>query len=118
MRRGTTPDYIFTIDGHDLRRSTVFVTIRQDEKQITLTGERLEVGYDGMGEGRTTIAFRLTQEETLGLRDGQAQAQVRWVEADGTAMCTGIDAIGVAPVLLEEVIRHADGAAAADSTAG
>ncbi len=118
MRRGTTPDYIFTIDGHDLRRSAVFVTIRQDERQITLTGDRLEVGYDGAGEGRATISFRLTQEETLDLHAGQAQAQVRWVDADGTAMCTAVEAIGVAPVLLEEVIRHADGAAAADPSEG
>ena len=29
----------------------------------------------------------------LGLHAGQAQAQVRWVAADGTALCTGIDAI-------------------------
>lgn len=118
MRKGTTPDYILTIPGYDLRESAVFVTIRQDGRQLTLTGDRLDIQYDDGDDGATAIAFRLTQAETLGLRPGQAQIQVRWVASDGTALCTGIDTIGVAPVLLEEVIAYGTGEAAADSDAG
>ena len=105
MRRGTTPDYILTIPGYDLRESAVYVTIRQDERKLTLSGERLDVSYGG---DDTSVAFRLTQQETLDLRPGKAQVQVRWADADGTALCTEIGVVSVAPVLLEEVIAHGE----------
>ena len=118
MRRSTTPDYILTIPGHDLRMSAVFVTLGQGENRITLTGDRLDITYDDEGGCCTAIAFRLTQEETLGLRPGQAEIQVRWLEADGTALCTEIGVVGVAPVLLEEVIAREDDGTEADPTEG
>ena len=91
MRRGTTPDFILAIPGHDLRECTVKVTLRQDGRMLTLAGERLSLSYDEEDGGCTAIAFRLTQEETLGLRTGQAEVQARWVDAEGTALCTEID---------------------------
>lgn len=106
MRRGTTPDYILTIPDHDLQGCAVFVTLRQNNQQVTLTGRRLNVRYEEGEDAGTVITFRLTQQETLGLHVGQGQVQVRWVDARGTAMCTEIDTVTVLPVLLEEVIEH------------
>lgn len=116
MRRGTTPDYILTVPGQDLRGSAVYVTISQEGAQVTLTGERLAVEAAAVGDDTpaTTIAFRLTQRETLDLRAGQASVQVRWIEADGTAQATEIGTIGIMPVLLEEVIDYAGNTPAGD----
>lgn len=125
MRRGTTPDYIATIPGYDLRACAVYVTIAQSGKQATLTGGRLEIEYDPPTEGDapgggaagcagepcgdvggTSIRFRLTQEETLGMRAGQASVQARWIDLEGTALATEIGTISIMPVLLEEVIAY------------
>lgn len=111
MRRGTTPDYILTIPGYDLSECAVYVTIAQSGAKVTLSGDRLDITAEAPDEetgaaGETRVAFRLTQEETLGLRAGRASVQARWIDERGTALATEIGMIDIMPVLLEEVIEH------------
>ena len=112
MRRGTTPDYILTIPGQDLRGCAVYVTISQAGQRATLTGDRLKVEADDLDEagepGGTAISFRLTQRETLDFRAGQASVQVRWIDEENSAQATEIGAITIMPVLLEEVIGYGE----------
>lgn len=108
MIRGTTPDYLLTIPDYDLTGTTNYVTISQPGHmtgtyQLTLTGSRLEVDFE---EGSSTIAFRMTQEETLKFRSGSADVQVRFIDAEGEALATEYGKITVGPVLLEKVIAY------------
>ena len=102
MVRGTTPDYILTVQGYDLTDKTVYVTIRQGQKQITKTDD-LSIAYS---EGATTIAFSLTQEETLALAEGSASVQVRFIDSEGMALATNIKQLQVRKVLLERTIAY------------
>lgn len=108
-RRGTTPDYLLTISGHDLSQQTVYVTIKQGTGQnaptLTLTGDRLKVAYNEQ-TATSTITFSLTQEETLKFRDGAAEIQARFISADGDAKATNKKSIPFLPVLNEAVIEY------------
>lgn len=105
MIRGTTPDYVLTLPGIDLTGMTVYVTIRQKNREITLTGAELTVASDGED---STIAFMLTQEQTLGLHEGQALVQVKFIDAQGNAGATKVGRLTVERALLERVIEYAD----------
>lgn len=103
MIRGTTPDYILTIDGYDLSDKTVFVTISQNGQKLTKTNSELSIAADESG---STIAFVLSQRDTLRLKVGSAEVQVRFIDADGTAWATEIATLTVSKVLLERVIEY------------
>ena len=104
MIRGTTPAYTLTIAGYDLTQMTVFVTVRgQYGTLVTKTGDALTVTADATG---STIAFRLTQEETLALTVGRAEVQVRFIDANGIALATEIAPVTVERVLLGGVIEY------------
>ena len=105
MVRGTTPDYVLTLEGIDLTGKTVLVTIKQQLRQMTLTGDRLSISTEAEG---SAVAFRLTQEETLRLSEGTAEVQVRYIGSDNLAWATEIGKIDVKRVLLNEVIHDAD----------
>lgn len=102
MIRGTTPDYILEVNA-DLSDKTVYVTIRQGGKKLTLTGDELLIATDETG---STIAIRLTQEQTLGFVVGAAEAQVKFIGADGTTQATNIIPITVRRALLERVVEY------------
>ena len=108
MYRGTTPDFVLTIPGVDLTDKTVFVTFEQDYREITKTGDELAVEY---GDDTSTISVSLTQQETLGLKKGKADVQVRFIDREGHAEATDKKAVTIDDVLLERVIEYA-----ADST--
>ena len=103
MIRGTTPDYILSIDGHDLSNKTVFVTIRQGQIKITKSNQELSISTDSEG---STIAFVLSQKDTLALQEGNAEVQVRFIDSDGVALATEIAPVQVKRVLYERVIAH------------
>lgn len=103
MIRGTTPDYVLTLDGVDLSEQTVYVTIKQCQKLLTKTGDELTIAVDETG---STIAFSLTQEDTLGLSVGSASIQVRFIGADGVAWATKTAPLYVEKALLEKVISY------------
>ena len=105
MIRGTTPDYILTLDGVDLSEQTVYVTIKQCQKLLTKTGDELTIAVDETG---STISFALTQEDTLGLSPGSASIQVRFIDSEGVARATDTAALNVEKVLLERVIEYDD----------
>ena len=48
MIRGSTPDYILTLNGYDLTDKRVYVTIGQRGKRLTLTNEDVEISVDDM----------------------------------------------------------------------
>lgn len=114
MRRGTTPAIVLTVDT-DLTGFSVFVTIRsgytenipdilkcnsKNREEITIGNDRLTVEVE---EGISTVAFSLTQEETLALVPGKAEIQVRAIH-NGTAIATDIASVDVGRILLEGVI--------------
>lgn len=103
MIRGTTPDYILTIDGYDLSGKTVFVTISQNGQKLTKTNSELSIATDESG---STIAFILSRRDTLRLKVGSAEVQVRFIDAGGTAWATEIATLTVSKVLLERVIEY------------
>lgn len=103
MYQGTTPIFILTVGDDptlDLSDKSVYVTIRaQDGQLLTKRNDDLDI------TGRR-IAVRLTQEETLGLKAGYVQIQVRWIDSEGNAMATKPTAATVDGVLLKEVIEY------------
>ena len=105
MTRGTTPEYILTVPGYDLTQTTVYCTISQWAKKLTLTGDRLSIAYDNTA---STVAFSLTQEETLKMRVGAAEVQIRFIDSAGHARATEIKPLAVNRVLLEKVIDYAE----------
>ena len=50
------------------------------------------------------VSVYLTQEETLGLSNGNAQVQLNWTYSDGSRACTNIVNISVTPNLYKGVI--------------
>lgn len=103
MIRGTTPDYILTVKGEDLTDKAVYVTFEQSGRRLTMTGNELGIDCDGTD---SAIAIRLSQQQTLSLRDGAAKVQVRFISEDGTAKATEIKEVTVRRVLLEGVIQY------------
>lgn len=87
MIRGTTPTLTLTIKngGQDLdltQASAVYVTIRQNGKIITKTGEDITVAAK-------TVSCWLTQEESLSLRENsQAEVQLNWTYFDNRRAAT------------------------------
>lgn len=102
MIRGTTPDYILNVNA-DLSDKTVYVTISQGRKKLTLTGDDLMIATDETG---STIAIRLTQEQTLGFVVGSAEVQVKFIGSDGYTKGTNICPITVSRALLERVVEY------------
>lgn len=103
MYQGTTPVYTLVIDGYDLTDKTVFVTLKGQTTIVTKTGEDLSVVYE---EGASTIAFRLTQEETLSFSPQRARIQVRFIDSNGVALATDTAEVDIKPVLLKKVIAY------------
>lgn len=105
MIRGTTPTYTLIIEGQDLSEKTLYVTIKLGRKMLTLTNDRLAITYDSTGD-KSLVVFTLTQEETLFLKVGTGEVQVRFIDSQGTALATEIGKIGINRVLLETVIEY------------
>lgn len=103
--RGTTPPYKLTFSGYDMTGRKPFVTIRQKNTSLTLTGDRLSVETDESG---SSITFRLKQEETLRFAVGEAEVQVKVIDAAGIVSGTGIGKLNIEKALLERVISYAD----------
>ena len=94
MRRGTTPAITLTVDM-DLTSWTVYVTLKKGGKELTLLNDALSMSY---ADSKTTIAFALTQEQTLAFSPGSCEVQVRAIH-DGTAIATDIQSLDVGRIL-------------------
>ena len=100
MRRGTTPTITVTVDT-DLTDWSLYLAIAQGDGQpLVLENDRLDVTVN---EGVTSLAFTLTQEETLAFDARPVELQVRAAH-DGTAIATGIKAVPVSRILQGGVI--------------
>ena len=99
MRRGTTPAIVLTVDA-DLTGYTVYVTLKNGGKELTILNSGLTITVD---QGESTIAFSLTQQQTLDFKVGTCEVQVRAIK-DGTAIATDIQTLEVGRILKEGVI--------------
>ena len=106
--QGTTPYLQVAIEGYDLSDAAVIhVTIEQgnprqpDHKLLDLTGERVTVVADEEG---SVVTAHLTQEETLGLRQGFAELQVRWRDQYGEAFEIEVITVNILKALYKGVI--------------
>lgn len=103
--RGTTPDYVLTLNGYDLTGKTVFVTLAQGGIKNTLTGDRLTIVA---GEDGSTVAFSLSQAETLRFKRGTVEVQLKCIDEQGNVDASGIGQLTIDRALLEKVITYAD----------
>lgn len=94
MRRGTTPKLTLTTE-FDWTGYTVQVTLKENDTELVLEGERLSVD-------KGTIEITLTQEETL-MFTKKAQAQIK-AKLGSSVVATDITSIAVLPILNEEVM--------------
>ncbi len=108
MIRGTTPTFTFRIKSEDVNLNNaqnVYVTLSQGTKEITKTGEDLDV------DGRT-VSVWLRQEESMRLNDGgvKLKVQINWtyLDIDGETVrraATKIKTVPVTEQLLKRVIE-------------
>lgn len=104
MYQGTTPSLLFNVLGYDLTSATVFVTfMRKKNELLTKTGDALSCAYDDV-ENYTSVICRLSQEETLAMKQGAAQVQIRFIYENGQAHATNKASIEIESVLYPEVI--------------
>lgn len=96
--RGTTPTCVLRCKGVDLSGWSVFVTLEQGAYEVTVSDVEVEVEEWG-----SLVRCRLSQDETLGFREGEVKAQVRAFK-DGEAIASRKTYVGVAGVLLDGVI--------------
>lgn len=94
MRRGTTPK-LTLITEFDWTGYTVQVTLKENDTELVLEGERLSVD-------KGTIEVTLTQEESL-MFTKKAQAQIK-AKLGSSVVATDIASIAVLPILNEEVM--------------
>lgn len=104
MRRGTTPTLELTLTGVDsIASDTLYVTVKQSQKEITKTNDALTVV---VGETDTVISLYLTQQETLSLKRGTAEVQVRGISSLGDAWASDIATINIKEILKDGVITY------------
>ena len=101
MLRGTTPTITLEVDADFSDGWTVYVTMKGIGGTVELTNERLEFSQE---EGANIIQMALTQQETLRLRPGKCEVQIRAIK-DGLAVGSDIAALDVGRILKEGVIR-------------
>lgn len=103
--RGTTPEYTLTLEGYDLTGKTVYVTLAQGSLKTTLTDDRLTIVAEESG---STIAFELTQAETLRYKVGDVEVQLKCIDEQGNVDASGIGQLTIDRALLEKEIAYAD----------
>lgn len=103
MRRGATPDLIIDIPDVDLSDKRVYLTIKTEGQEIEKTNEDFHIATDEYG---SSIAVRLSQEDTLGMKVGYASCQIRYIDEDGDADVTTMASFKVKAVLKEGVIVY------------
>lgn len=104
MRRGTTPTLELTLTGVDaIASDTLYVTLKQSHIEITKTNPDLSVED---GDSGSVINLYLSQQETLSLRKGTCEIQVRGINALGDAWASDIAAINIKEILRDGVITY------------
>ena len=102
MVRGTTPTFTFSCTGYTFPSSNVYVYIKQRNVEIKKTGT---VTVDENPEN-CTVTVELTQEETLSLSSGPAEAQIRAINSDGTVVASETLNFLITKVLIPETLVY------------
>ena len=98
MRRGTTPTLSLMIDDVDFSLiDKAELTIRQNGKNVLIKNMKVYVDH-------AVLQTRLNQAETLSLRDGECQLQIKVLFKDGNVAATDIQTIYIQDILNSEVI--------------
>lgn len=98
MRRGTTPTNIFNVDVDCTTAESIYVTYSQyGRTKFEKTIEDIDVTEEEM-------SVKLTQEETLKLREGNVTIQIRVKFPDGTAIASNLIQTTADKILKEGVI--------------
>lgn len=105
MYQGTTPSIVYNVKNFDMTGAKLFVSFKQGTKDVITKTEGVTVVYDDI-ENVSTVVCPLTQEETLALKQGGVQTQIRFVFANGQAYATNIVSLDVRNVLLQGVISY------------
>ena len=98
--RYTTPVFTLTFSEQalDLTQATdVFVTFKQADLLMTITGEDLTVTAK-------TISVSFTQEDTAQFFDGDVEIQANWVMDDGSRAASEVVLYQFTKQLFQEVI--------------
>lgn len=97
MRRGTTPPFAVEADG-DFTNLNVHLSFEAEGVLIVKSDDQLTITYEN---GVTTIATRLTQQDTLSFREGtDCEIQVRAFNSDGSlAVATTVGHVPVERIL-------------------
>ena len=103
MIRGTTPTLTLSVPGENLTGKTVEVYIRQEGALIVKAGDALSISGSSAG---SAIAMKLTQRETLTLRGGWANVQVRWIDSQGNVQATDKARVKVSALLTGSEIEY------------
>lgn len=101
MKRGTTPRVLLTVNGLELKgdEQRIIVTIKQKAVQLDYEDDDITVNTE-----KNTITVYMTQEQTLRLKQGSAQIQLRIRTKDGVAIASNIVSIDVGEILKEGII--------------
>lgn len=104
MRRGTTPTLQLTLTGvEEISADTLYVTLKQSQREITKTNSDLTIE---VLESESVINLYLSQRETLSLRKGPCEIQVRGINILGDAWASDIATIEIKEILKDGVITY------------
>ena len=106
IRRYTSPTQELIVEGVDLTQADVFVSYKQGQTQLNISGEDLTIETVSAGQRTDTkISVYMSQEMTAQfVADKDVDVQVNWLE-DGQRNATTIARVSVQRNLLEEVIH-------------
>lgn len=108
MYQGTTPAVSYEIKGYDLSNATIFVSFKRGNDILTKTNGDVVAAYDEDSQ-ISTIICQLTQEETLAIRSGGVQTQIRFIYENGQAFATNIATLEMKSVIYTDVIHWGGG---------
>ena len=100
ITRGTTPTVTCTV-GMDLTDYSCYLSIGKKAKSPWMTADNEQMEF-GVSEGTSTLAFTLTQAQTLACKAGPAQIQLRVVK-DGVAIASDM-----APITIDDIIKDGE----------
>lgn len=105
MYQGTTPAVSYEIKGYDLSNATIYVSFKRGNEVLTKSGNDVVAAYDSDAD-ISTIVCQLTQEETLAIRSGGVQTQIRFIYENGQAYATDIKTLEMKSVIYTDVIQY------------
>lgn len=108
MYQGTTPAITMAVKGMDVSAMTAFVSFKRGADVLTKSGSDVTMVYDS-GEDKTVIVCKLTQEETLAMRQGDAIVQCRFIDSNNEAYATTKSKLNIKDVIFKEAISYGGG---------